>query len=83
MQVCGAYDFVSSAFNNVAILATKEKIVEGFRRQAKLVVWCSQLGCVVAWDVWLRGCVGALFTWVRGCVSCCRGPTSLCYLMKW
>lgn len=52
VQVCGTYDFHSSALNNVAILGTREKIIEWIRRLAKVFVWFGQ-------RAWARGCVGA------------------------
>lgn len=52
VQVCGTCDFHSSALNNVAILGTREKIIEWIRRLAKVFVWFGQ-------RAWARGCVGA------------------------
>ena len=59
VQVCRTYDFVSSALNNVAILGTREKIIEWIRRLAKVFVWCGQ-------HAWARVCLGA---WVRVVLS--------------
>lgn len=61
VQVCGTYDFGSSALNNVAILGTREKIIEWIRRAGQAVR--------VVWSEWLRGRVVA---WARGCVGLCR-----------
>ena len=59
VQVCRTYDFVSSALNNVAILGTREKIIELIRRLGKVFVRCGLRGRA-------RGCLGA---WVRVVLS--------------